>query len=108
MKGTIIENSLRDTSILKNLQIVKSWEAGDWKLHDVLVSREDAEQLGQYLDDGPWYIHFWEDNTDDILVVYKDKNFTISKTDKTTWKDAVDYGLLLNIPLKELTFVITD
>ncbi|NCN52507.1 hypothetical protein GW943_01725 [Candidatus Parcubacteria bacterium] len=108
MKGAIIENSLKDTGILKDLQIVKSWKAGDWKLHDVLVSREEAEQLGQYLDDGPWYIHFWEDASDDILVVYKDKNFTISKTDKTTWKDAIEYGLSINIPLKQLTFVITE
>jgi hypothetical protein len=36
-KGTIIENSLKDKSILNRVQIEKTWQDDDWILHDVLV-----------------------------------------------------------------------
>lgn len=53
LKGTIIENSLADKSILKDLEITKTYQSGNWVMHDVLVSEEQAEKLGSYLDEGP-------------------------------------------------------
>lgn len=43
-KGTIIENSLTDISILNDLNVYKSWEAGSWKLHKVTVSKKDIKK----------------------------------------------------------------
>ncbi len=106
LKGTIIENSLADKSILKGLEITKTYQSGDWILHDVLITEEQAENLGQYLNDGPWYMHFWEEGKDDVSVIYKDKNFRIKYSDKTTWAYAIEHGMSRGIPEEQLDFAI--
>lgn len=106
LKGTIIENSLEDKSILKDLEITKTYQIEDWLLHDVLVSEERAEKLGQYLNDGPWYMHFWEEGKDEVLVIFKDKNFRIKYSDKATWADAIEHGKTRGIPEEQLDFLI--
>lgn len=102
--GTIIENSLNDTSVLNHLNIIKSWTAGSWMLHQVSLEREKALDLGRYLADGPWYMHFWNPEKDTILVVFKDKTFDITRSDTSTWKEAVQYGKFLHISEEQLTF----
>jgi len=106
MKGVVIENSLSDTSILKKLDISNSWVDGSWKLHEVIVSKEQAIGLANYLADGPWYFHFWEQGSDDVLVVFKNKIFEIKFSDKKTWKDALEYGKSIGIPSEQLDFPI--
>jgi hypothetical protein len=106
LHGTIIENSLKDKSILKQVKIVKTWQDDDWILHDVLIGEESAREFGRYLNDGPWYVHFWKEGKDDILVVFKDKIFTIKHSDKSTWQEAIDYGKSIGIPAEQLDFVI--
>lgn len=51
-------------------------------------------------------MHFWAENEEDIIVVYKDAQFTIKFSDTSTWQDAIDYGLALKIPEKQLNFLI--
>ncbi len=106
MKGIIVENSLADKSIITEAEIIRTWEDGSWRLREVKVSREWAEKFGKYLNDGPWYIHFWEPGRDDVLVVFKDKNFWIKPSDKNTWVEAVEYGKSIGIPEKQLDFLI--
>jgi len=106
MKGVVIENSLKDADILKDIEITRSWEDDDWKLHEVKVSKEQAEKFSDYLSDGPWYIHFWEPGDDSILVVYKDRTFTIKHSDKQSWVDAIKYGKSIGIPEEQLDFLI--
>lgn len=106
LKGTIIENSLQDKSILDRLQIEKTWQDDDWVLHDVLVDEDVVQTIGQYLSDGPWYIHFWEEGKDDVLVVFKTKIFHIKYSDKTTWIEAVMHGRSIGIPDEQLDFEI--
>ncbi len=55
MKGIIIENSLTDKSVIAKTEIIRTWEDGGWKLHEVEIPKEAAERFGSYLDDGPWY-----------------------------------------------------
>jgi len=105
MKGTIIENSLIDKSILNNLQITKTWTEEDWILHDVIINESQIKDIQKALDNGPWYIHFWEGNN--IVVIYKDKIFHINKLDKNTWKEAIEHGKTLSIPEEQLDF-LTD
>lgn len=103
-KGTIIENSLQDKSILSELQIISSRQSGDWVLHEVLVNEEQLESLGRYLNDGRWYMHFWVPGQDDIVIVFKNRNFTIKSSDKSTWTDAILYGRSIGIPEEQLDF----
>ena len=105
-QGTIVENSLADTSVLSQLKVLKSWSSGKWKLHRVTATKEQVRSIGTFLADGPWYIHFWADNREDVVVVFKEKIFFIKHSDKSTWKEAVSYGKLLGIPEEQLDFLI--
>ncbi len=105
-KGTIIENSLNDASILQQLQVEKTWQAGTWALHDVLVTQEQINQLSKHLADGPWYMHFWEAGEDEVQVVFKNKLFTVQHSDKSTWTEAIAYGKSIGIPEEQLDFLI--
>lgn len=104
--GTIIENSLADTSILKKLQVLNTRNAGSWVLHDVLLEEKDVLDLQAALSDGPWYIHVWEGGGDEVIVLFKDAVFTLNYRDKTTWADAVAYGKSIGIPEEQLDFKI--
>ena len=106
LQGTIVENSLRDAAVLKDLKILKSWEEGTWRLHEAQVNREEALGLAKHLADGPWYMHFWQPGKDDILVVFKDKIFDIKHSDKSTWQEAIAHGQSIGIPEPQLDFVI--
>ncbi|MBX4190025.1 hypothetical protein KW791_01895 [Candidatus Parcubacteria bacterium] len=103
-KGTIIQNSLTDPSVIKSLKVEKSYKIEDWNLHDVMVGEDQIKQLGKNLNDGPWYMHFWEEGKDDVTVVFKDKIFKIKYSDKNTWKEAISYGKSKGIPEKQLDF----
>jgi len=105
-KGTIIENSLSDKSILDKLKIKKTYHSGDWILHDVHVDGEQIIELSKYLANGPWYIHLWKQGEDEIKVIFKDKIFDIKFSDKSTWADAVTYGKSIGIPEEQLDFPI--
>jgi len=104
LRGTIVENSLKDKSILSKVQVLKTWKEGSWTLYDVQVDASTANEFGKYIDTGPWYVHFWDPAQDDVLVVFKDKNFQIKHSDRSTWKDAVAYGLSIGIPKEQLDF----
>ncbi len=105
-KGTIIENSLADKSILSDLKIEKTHQSGSWIIHDVLIDENQIIRIQKSLDNGPWYIHFWESGKDDIIVVFKNKMFTIRYLDKNTWADAIAYGKFIGISDEQLDFPI--
>lgn len=106
LEGIIVENSLKDGSVLNKLKILKSWDDGDWRLHRVALTYEEAVDLGTGLIDGPWYMHFWADTKDDVLVVFNNATFEIKYSDKNTWKVAIQHGTKKGIPLEQLDFVI--
>jgi hypothetical protein len=105
-KGVIVEQSLSDKGVLKNINIKKTYQSGDWTLNNVLVSAKQIPELSKYLADGPWYIHLWKPSTDDIKVVFKNKVFDIRLSDKSTWGPAVAYGRSIGIPLEQLDFKV--
>jgi hypothetical protein len=106
LQGTIVENSLTDPAILKELSILKSWPDGKWNLHQVSLNREEALKLAGHIAGGPWYMHFWEPGKDDVLVVFKDKTFDLKHSDKSTWQGAIAHGKSIGIPDKQLDFPI--
>ena len=110
-KGTIIKESLIDPSILDSLQIVSDHVEnsqddadGSWHLYTVLISRDEIPKIQPYLErKGGWYMHFWKGR--DVIVVFRDRVFEIDADDKTTWKDAVEYGLSMGVPAEQLDFL---
>ena len=106
LKGTLIENSLADKSILKSLKIERTWQSSNWILHSVLIRPEQLPELAHSLIDGPWYTHFWEPGKSNIQVVFKDIQFEIDVRDRSTWAKAITYGKKLGIPEEQLDFVV--
>jgi len=106
LKGTIIENSLANKDILKTLEITKTWQAGSWILHSIKIDEGRVQELSDSLKNEPWYIHLWEQEKDDVMVIFKDKIFKIKFSDKNTWVEAVAYGKSLGIPAEQLDFPI--
>lgn len=103
-KGTIVENSLHDKSILDKVETKKTYQTGDWTVRDVLVHENQISELSKYLDKGSWYTHFWQSGNDEVRVVFRDKMFTIKYSDKSTWAGAVAYGKSIGIPSDQLDF----
>lgn len=113
-KGTIIKESLVDESILSTLEVVREYTEEDqddtedkWHFYTVLVSKNDISTIQPYLKrEGGWYIHFWKGNN--VIVIFRDKTFEIDSIDKSTWKDAIDYGLSVGVPIEQLDFLISE
>jgi hypothetical protein len=105
-KGTIIENSLNDRSILSKVQIQNTSQAGSWILHDILADEEIIPELSESLADGAWYIHLWKPGKDEVKVIFKNKVFDIKFSDKSSWAEAVAYGKSIGIPDEQLDFPI--
>lgn len=106
--GTIIKNSLSDPAILDNLKILKTYQLADWNLVDVQVNEKQIEKLGKVLQEGPWYMHFWQEKKDDLLVAFKDKNFRIKYSDQNSWAPVVDHAVKKGIPIEQLDFKKRD
>lgn len=105
-KGIIIEESLENRDILKDVEIIESTVSsdGEWHMHTVSAMPEDLERLAQDLKEGTWYAHFWSDRN--VIAVFKGKVFRFNFDDKSTWKDAIEYGRALGIPEEQLDFPI--
>ena len=111
-KGIIIKESLVDPTILEGIKVISTRTEVDqddpnniWHFNNVEVSRDDIENLQTHLKrEGGWYMHFWRGQ--DVMVVFRDKLFEIKYDDKSTWKDAVEYGRSIGIPAEQLDFLI--
>lgn len=106
LKGTIIENSLQDKTLLEKVKITRTWKGGDWVLHDVLVDEEQVPEISKYISDGPWYIHLWKSGEDDFVILFKDKLFHVNASDPASFADAIAYGKSIGIPEEQLDFPI--
>ncbi len=106
LKGTIVENSLADKSILQKVKIEKTYQSGNWTLHNVWVEPQQILELSKALNSGPWYIHLWEPGQDDVTVIFKDRVIQIKYSDKSTWEEAIEFGISIGIPKEQLDFPI--
>lgn len=103
--GMIVEESLLDPSIMNEIPIdrVQITSPGRWHIYSVVFSEHQIEHCQRWIKDDPWYIHFWRD--DEIIVIFKDKIFRFSQSDKATWKPALTHGQALGIPEAQLDFL---
>ncbi len=108
-KGTIVEESLEDTSILNNFTILeetKPRDQNDWHLYIVEGDCDAVILLSKALKHERWYAHFWYEN--EMIVVFCDKLFFQKVDDQTTWSDAIAYGISAGIPKEQLNFLLEE
>jgi len=111
-KGIIIKESLTNLSILEEVEVISERTELDqdnpdekWHLYTIEVLRGVIDKLQTHLKrKGGWYMHFWRGR--DVIVVFRDKMFEINYNDKSTWEEAIDYGLSMGVPRKQLDFLI--
>ena len=119
-KGTIIEESLENKSVLSKVKIIltkveqvtdrhKTPWIKQWTLHKVEIERGQAETIAEEISKSldsdhthSWYADFKNDNTH--YVIYRDKVFKINRAKKEEYNEATKYGLALGIPDYQIEF----
>ena len=119
-KGTIIEESLENKSVLANVKILSTkveaitpkhrtpW-LKRWTLHKVEIEESQVEQaasiISQSLDyshKSAWYADFKNDEWH--YIIFKGKIFKIGITDDKGYRQAKLYGMSLGIPEYQVDF----
>lgn len=118
-QGIIIEESLSDQSLLKDLTITatdiesvtkqhKTPWVTQWTMHTVEIPADQAsdvaERISHALDkDHNWYADFKTDTQH--FVIYTNKVFHITdRSDKTQYDQATAYGISIGIPAYQVDF----
>jgi hypothetical protein len=107
--GIIVKESLKDKSILKKLDVLSTETTRErnpvdrWHLYTVSVSEKEIDALSKKIKP-KWYMHFWKNKK--VIAVFKDKKFEFTHNEKSTWKPAIEYGISVGIPKKQLDFKI--
>lgn len=118
-QGTIIEESLKDPSVLKLVKITSTkvedvteehktpW-LKQWTLHAVEIpeskAQEVAEALSHAIDTthGNWYADFKTETHH--YIIFPNKVFFIDRTKKEEYAAATEYGISLGIPSYQVDF----
>lgn len=118
-KGTIIEESLENTSALENCKILETkveqvterhktpW-LQQWTLHTVEISEKKADKIAQGISKAletkhtAWYADFKNDTYH--YVIFPNKIFKVDLNDSALYKEAKKYGISLGIPEYQVDF----
>lgn len=116
-EGVIIEESLKDKSILKELEILSTkvepitkehktpW-LKQWTLHTVKIPGNKADStandVSKALEPNYWYADFKNDEVH--YIIFPNKVFKIDRSKVDEYKAATNYGLTLGIPDYQLDF----
>jgi hypothetical protein len=121
-KGVIIEESLEDKDILKDVKILETkveevtkehktpW-IKRWTLHTLEIPenqvKDVAEKISKVLDsEHDWYADFKGDSHH--YVIFHNKVFYIDQKSKEEYDEAKHYGILLGIPEYQVDFAPDD
>lgn len=116
--GIIIEESLKDASLLRDLHIVSTtienvtndhhtpWLT-QWTMHTVEIPEEQADLIAKAIShelDRPssWYADF--KNNEIHYVIFKDKVFRIDRSKREQYDEATSYGISVGIPAHQVDF----
>lgn len=111
-KGTIVEESLLDSRIVNGFNITKVHISGAdkpedrWHLYTLELDDSQIDSIMQQLKPTGWYAHFW--NEEQIIAVFPNMKFRMSRSDRNTWNDVIDYGMQIGIPREQLDFLIDN
>jgi len=116
--GVIIEESLKNKDILKDVKISdtkveevtvehKTPWIKQWTSHTVEISENQAdsvaEKISKALDnEHSWYADFKNDSFH--YIIFRDKFFKVDRSKKEQYDDVVKFGLSLGIPDYQLDF----
>ncbi len=119
-KGVIIEESLENKDVLKEIKILETkvepitdehktpW-LKQWTLYTVEISEDKAqaiaEKISQLLDrehGGSWYADFKNDTHH--YIIFRNKVFYIDRTNKEQYDEAKIYVISLGIPEYQVDF----
>lgn len=117
-KGVIIEESLENKNILKDVKILSTnvepvvekhktpW-LKQWTLHTVEIPEDKADALADGLSkalesEHNWYADFKNETTH--YIIFKNKVFKIDRTSKKQYDEAKEYGTSLGIPPYQVDF----
>ena len=106
--GIIVEESLRDPSLLEGVTILGRRRGRDWTLLRVGVTRGplksviEREQRNLKTEGGvPFYAHFYRPG--ELIVIFPERVFRLTP-DRATWGPVVAYGESAGIPPEQLDF----
>jgi hypothetical protein len=104
----VVQESLREPSVLDEVTILGRKKGRDWNLLRVGVEGqllpEVVEKVRQNLrtEAGvPFYAHFYR--AGELIVVFPERTFRLTPR-KGTWRPAVAYGRSVGIPAEQLEF----
>lgn len=120
--GIIIEESLENKDILKNIKILgtkiekvvekhKTPWIKQWTLHTVKIpenqAKDIAEKISKALDsEHNWYADFKNDTHH--YIIFRDKIFCIDQKSKKQYDEAKHYGISIGIPEYQVDFASND
>ena len=121
-KGVIIEESLDNKDVLKNVSILdtkienvteehKTPWIKRWTLHTVAIPNEGADEIAERLSQSLEKKHYWyADFKNDLYhyIIYRNKIFKVDLKNPTLYKDAKAYGISVGIPEYQVDFVPED
>lgn len=118
-QGVIIEESIKNTGVLRELKILHTraepiaekhqtpW-LQQWTLHTVEIPEANAEKIAEELkknlksDPSAWYADFKNDRRH--FIIFPNKVFSIDRRKKEEYAAATRYGISLGIPEYQLDF----
>jgi hypothetical protein len=111
-KGIIVAEGLEEPSLINEFEVFKArisksdqdlgdGKVGRWHLYYVFATDSQIDTLAIQMRSG-WYCHFWRG--DALVAVFRGKKFEMVTRDKSTWRDAIDFGATTGIPENELDF----
>jgi len=117
-KGVIIEESLENKDVFKNIKILSTkieqvvekhktpW-LKQWTLHTVEIPENEGENVALEISKSleslhPWYSDFKDKNTH--FIIFRNKIFKIDRTSKEQCNQAKEYGISLGIPYYQVDF----
>lgn len=117
-EGVIIEESLKDKDVLKQVEIASTkvepitkehktpW-LKQWTLHTVIIPESKigkvTEALSKALEPHYWYADF--KNKDYHYIIFPSKVFKVDRTKPEQYKQVTKYGLGIGIPDYQLDFI---
>lgn len=103
--GEIIIESLSDNSIIQKLEPyrIKSRMAEMpnepvklWHIHRYCIDEPTLlkmlPEIEAAIDKGAWYVHFYSDLGNKMLVIFKGKHFLVSKRKDSSWESMIQFG----------------
>ena len=117
-KGVVIEESLQDLTILKQLKIISSkiekvveshktpW-LKQWTLHAVEIDEDDAQAIADKISatldfEHDWYADFKNDKYH--FIIFRNKVFRVDRNKPEEYEEVKKYGISLGIPDYQLDF----